>query len=62
MWKVRTLRKITMRVLTMQLNSITVMDLVAYGGSALGIVFALTEYSTHSEPHRPALRATRSIM
>ena len=30
-----------MRVLTMQLNSITVMDLVAYGGSALGIVFAL---------------------
>ena len=35
-------RKITMRVLTMQLNSITVMDLVAYGGSALGIAFALT--------------------
>ena len=34
-------RKITMKVLTMQLNSITVMDLVAYGGSALGIVFAL---------------------
>ena len=23
---------------------------------------ALIEYSTHSEPHRPALRATRSIM
>ena len=22
----------------------------------------LNEYSTHSEPHRPALRATRSIM
>ena len=22
----------------------------------------VTEYSTHSEPHRPALRATRSIM
>lgn len=35
-------RKITMSVLIMQLNSITVMDLVAYGGSALGIVFALT--------------------
>lgn len=34
-------RKITMRVLTMQLNSITIMDLVAYGGSALGIIFAL---------------------
>lgn len=37
-------RKITMRVLTMQLNSITVMDLVAYGGSALGIVFVLNGY------------------
>ena len=37
-------RKITMRVLTMQLNSIAVMDLVAYGGSALGIVFALNGY------------------
>lgn len=37
-------RKITMRVLTMQSNSITVMDLVAYGGSALGIVFALNGY------------------
>ena len=36
-------RKITMRVLTMQLNSITIMDLIAYGGSALGIVFALRE-------------------
>ena len=34
-------RKITMRVLTMQLNSITVMDLIAYGGSAVGIFFAL---------------------
>ncbi len=34
-------RKITMRVLTMQLNSIIVMDFIAYGGSALGIVFAL---------------------
>ncbi len=34
-------RKITMRVLTMQLNSIIVMDFIAYGGSALGILFAL---------------------
>ena len=34
-------RRITMRVLTMQLNSITIMDLVAYGGSAVGIIFAL---------------------
>ena len=29
-------RRITMKVLTMQLNSVTVMDLVAYGGTALG--------------------------
>ena len=33
-------RKITMRVLTMQLNSISVMDIVAYGGAALGAVAA----------------------
>ncbi len=31
----------TMRVLTMQLNSIIVMDLVAFGGAAIGIMFAL---------------------
>lgn len=30
-------RKITMKVLTMQLNSITIMDLVAYGGAAMGV-------------------------
>ena len=36
-------RKITMKVLTMQLNSITIMDLVAYGGAALGIIVAVTE-------------------
>ena len=34
-------RRITMRVLIMQLNSITVMDLVAYGGAAAGIAVAL---------------------
>ena len=27
-------RKITMKVLSMQLNSITIMDLVAFGGAA----------------------------
>ena len=36
-------RKITMKVLTMQLNSITIMDLVAYGGAALGIIMAVTQ-------------------
>ena len=33
-------RKITMKVLTMQLNSITIMDLIAYGGTALGVILA----------------------
>ncbi len=36
-------RRITMKVLTMQLNSITIMDLVAYGGAALGIITAVTQ-------------------
>ena len=36
-------RKITMKVLTMQLNSITVMDLIAYGGAALGVILAVTQ-------------------
>lgn len=36
-------RKITMKVLTMQLNSITIMDLIAYGGAALGIIIAVTQ-------------------
>ncbi len=36
-------RRITMKVLTMQLNSITIMDLVAYGGAALGVVLAVTQ-------------------
>ncbi|MDO4764862.1 MAG: ABC transporter ATP-binding protein/permease [Eubacteriales bacterium] len=38
-------RKITMKVLTMQLNSITIMDWIAYGGAALGIAMAVREYS-----------------
>jgi ATP-binding cassette subfamily C protein len=37
-------RKITMRVLLMQLNSITIMDLVAYGGSAVGILIAISQF------------------
>ena len=37
-------RKITMRVLIMQLNSISVMDMVAYGGAALGMILAVMEY------------------
>ncbi|MDE6203643.1 MAG: cysteine ABC transporter ATP-binding protein, partial [Lachnospiraceae bacterium] len=37
-------RTITMKVLTMQLNSITIMDLVAYGGAALGVIMAVTQF------------------
>ncbi len=37
-------RKITMKVLTMQLNSITIMDLIAYGGAALGVIMAATQF------------------
>ena len=37
-------RKITMKVLSMQLNSITIMDLVAFGGAALGTIVALIEF------------------
>ncbi len=37
-------RKVTMAVLTMQLNSIVIMDLVAYGGAALGILLAVKSF------------------
>lgn len=37
-------RKITMKVLTMQLNSITLMDLIAYGGAALGVILAVLQF------------------
>lgn len=38
-------RKITMKVLSMQLNSITIMDLVAFGGAAAGTIVALIQFS-----------------
>ena len=37
-------RVITMKVLTMQLNSITIMDLIAYGGAALGVILSVTQF------------------
>ncbi len=37
-------RKITMKVLTMQLNSTSVMDIVAYGGAAIGMITAAGEF------------------
>ncbi len=38
-------RKVTMAVLTMQLNSVTIMDFVAYGGAALGILLAVRAFA-----------------
>ncbi len=38
-------RKVTMKVLSMQLNSIIIMDLIAYGGAALGTILALIQLS-----------------
>jgi len=37
-------RKMTMRVLIMQLNSISIMDIVAYGGAGLGSYLAVMHY------------------
>lgn len=37
-------RRITMKVLTMQLNSTSVMDIVAYGGAAVGMVVSIHEF------------------
>lgn len=39
-------RNVTMKVLTMQLNSTSVMDIIAYGGAATGMVVAVSEYYT----------------
>lgn len=38
-------RIVTMKVLSMQLNSIIVMDVIAYGGAALGMVLSLLAYN-----------------
>ena len=48
-------RRITMKVLTMQLNSVTLMDLRAYGGSALGVVFASLEFAQENIEFSQAL-------
>ncbi|UDW83434.1 ABC transporter ATP-binding protein/permease [Pasteurella canis] len=39
-------RTITMKVLTMQLNSVSLMDLLAYGGAAIGILTALLQFQS----------------
>ena len=38
-------RGATMRLLTMQLNSVTIMDIFAFGGAAVGIIMALWQYA-----------------
>ena len=38
-------RQITMKVLTMQLNSTSVMDIIAYGGAAVGMIVTLSEFT-----------------
>lgn len=37
-------RQITMKVLTMQLNSTSVMDIIAYGGAAVGMIVTPTQF------------------
>ncbi len=41
-------RKVTMAVLTMQLNSIIIMDFVAYGGVAIGMILAVRAFLSGS--------------
>lgn len=41
-------RKATMKVLVMQLNSIVVMDLVAYLGASVGIFLGIVAYANHT--------------
>nr|WP_294490495.1 ABC transporter ATP-binding protein/permease [uncultured Mediterraneibacter sp.] len=38
-------RQITMKVLTMQLNSTSVMDIIAYGGAAVGMLVTLSQFA-----------------
>ncbi len=42
-------RRVTMKVLTMQLNSTSVMDIMAYGGAAAGMLVALSGYLSGRE-------------
>ena len=51
-------RKITMKVLTMQLNSVTLMDLMAYGGAGFGIISAVAAFAAG----RLTLTATLTIV
>lgn len=48
-------RRITMKVLVMQLFSTTIMDLVAYGGAAIGILLTLLEFNAAAISYQIAL-------
>ncbi len=48
-------RRITMKVLVMQLFSTTIMDLVAYGGAAIGILLTLLEFNAAAITYQIAL-------
>lgn len=41
-------RRITMKVLMMQLNSTSIMDIFAYGGAAVGMIVGLQAYASHT--------------
>ena len=43
-----------MRLLTMQLNSITVMDVFAFGGAAVGIIAAMVQFANGQIPFTSA--------
>ena len=43
-------RKATMKLLSMQLNSVTVMDLFAYGGAAVGMIIAALQFASGTVP------------
>lgn len=49
-------RRITMKVLTMQLNSTSVMDIVAYGGAAVGMAVAVWQFYTGRLPFADTLK------
>lgn len=55
MAEAETFRRVTMKVLSMQLNSIIIMDIIAYGGAALGIIFAVRGYYDATLPLDSAL-------
>lgn len=43
-------RQITMRVLRMQLNSVAIMDIIAFGGAGIGVIIAATEFAAGRIP------------